>query len=1048
MIGTCRDSVNTLVFQLLGLLIFCTSNGNAQNNIYYFHHLSAEDLTEPQFNFFLHEDLHRQVWIPSLSGLNLYTGQNIVSFLPQPEIADQLANGLILSRFFDGKDGEVLFNTAGTLHTYLPKSGRFHRDTLLADKERWQLLHFDKHKDQLWIFSEPELFIYSLKDSSLSPPVDTGIYDYGYGIQLLESTDRSKKYLLLPKNTGWQVRIYEDGQLKDYTAYPTAPARGYATHSFYAEEDDRLLWVGTDTGLVVIDLADPASGPILYNSFENITLRNIQSIAPGLGDELIVATRKDGLFSFNRKQRCFTGRLMFNDRGQILSFPYLIDQIQTDRDQTLWVTTPGNGVFYTNLKKKKFTSYLQQEQIGPAYQTSIKALSMDRKGLIWYLSQDGVNVVDQNGKKIIPYPKFNEQPFRNQNLNYLFHDREGGTWVCGGRGLFYLSASTNYTWQQINVPKRFNTLHLIYGRQLRNGRLLFSTYRDGLFEAEKVNGKFTLKKRPELPSQNTTSIFESATGDLLLANEWNSISIYHQNGKQLQPDTILTFKNLVYTFLQDANADGILIGTNAGLFRLQASASGYHIVKEPGFPSLSIKGILQDASGQFWISTNKGLFRYRPGEEPHRYTLVDGIQAEEFNYYATCRTPDGQFAFGGVNGFTLFHPDSIRQITTAANPLITQILINDEPPQALFGQRTHARNISFMQEITLPHNQNTLSFRFAALEYSDPSENYFRYKMEKVDADWVKSENRNFARYPNLPPGSYTFMLQASNSDKVWSDKTANLIINIRPAWYQTWWFYLLIILIILAAIYGYYRYRIKRIKEKEAVRRREAEFKQKEAEYRQKAAETKTAILRLQMKPHFIFNSLNSISSYIQNKDIHTANEYLVRFSKLIRKILDLAEEPLIELGDEMELLEQYLLTESMRLEKKFTFSIEHDEALDPDDTLIPTMILQPFIENAIWHGLAKKEGTGHIRIEFHLDGEQILCSVEDDGVGRNTGPDPGRSHGKEHESKALSITQKRLKLLADKTGKKTDLRIIDLKDDQGYPAGTRVEVIFPVSD
>ncbi len=221
-----------------------------------------------------------------------------------------------------------------------------------------------------------------------------------------------------------------------------------------------------------------------------------------------------------------------------------------------------------------------------------------------------------------------------------------------------------------------------------------------------------------------------------------------------------------------------------------------------------------------------------------------------------------------------------------------------------------------------------------------------------------------------------------------------------------------------------------------------EAEFKQKEAEYKQLAAETETAVLRLQMNPHFIFNSMNSIRSYILSKDIDSANAYLGRFARLMRTILNHAAKPRIVVADEIEFLEQYIKTEAMRFEQKFEYKIEVDDAIDPDEVLVPTMILQPFVENAIWHGLSSKQGQGKLYIGFKKSGDSLVCSVEDNGKGRGTAV---KGKDANHESKALKIIERRLQLLENQTGKKSSFDIIDMYNKEGIPKGTRIEIRIP---
>lgn len=198
-------------------------------------------------------------------------------------------------------------------------------------------------------------------------------------------------------------------------------------------------------------------------------------------------------------------------------------------------------------------------------------------------------------------------------------------------------------------------------------------------------------------------------------------------------------------------------------------------------------------------------------------------------------------------------------------------------------------------------------------------------------------------------------------------------------------------------------------------------------------------------MNPHFIFNSMNSISSYILQKDIDTANDYLNRFARLMRMILKFAEKPFLSVSEELELLEQYLNTEAMRFEDKVDYEFVVSEDLDPDEVILPTMILQPFIENAIWHGLADKPGPKKITIGLKLQNNQLVCSVQDNGIGR-AAAGQRKETSPAHESKAIAITRRRLDILDQRNGAATDLQITDLKDETGRPSGTKVTIRLPV--
>lgn len=232
-----------------------------------------------------------------------------------------------------------------------------------------------------------------------------------------------------------------------------------------------------------------------------------------------------------------------------------------------------------------------------------------------------------------------------------------------------------------------------------------------------------------------------------------------------------------------------------------------------------------------------------------------------------------------------------------------------------------------------------------------------------------------------------------------------------------------LVLLIISALGYVFYK------------RRRDTLEKKKIAEFNAKVAETELKALRSQMNPHFIFNSLNSISDFIARKDIKQADDYLVKFSKLTRSILENSEKKWIPLEEDLELMELYIQLEALRLEEKLTYTITIDESIETDNTLIPPFILQPFIENSIWHGIAPKNGLGQIDLSIKKAEDMLVCSVDDNGVGRL------KNHGQTHKNNSfgLKITKNRIDIINHLKNTKGSLKLFDKNE------GVRVEIRLP---
>jgi ligand-binding sensor domain-containing protein/putative methionine-R-sulfoxide reductase with GAF domain len=218
--------------------------------------------------------------------------------------------------------------------------------------------------------------------------------------------------------------------------------------------------------------------------------------------------------------------------------------------------------------------------------------------------------------------------------------------------------------------------------------------------------------------------------------------------------------------------------------------------------------------------------------------------------------------------------------------------------------------------------------------------------------------------------------------------------------------------------------------------------------ENRQKVTESRLQSLRLQMNPHFLFNALNSIQQMILANEEMVATRYLSRFSKLLRTILVHSDKESVTLKEELEILNLYVELESVRFRDSFQYSITCDEEIDKEEVKVPTLLVQPFVENAIWHGLMHKEGNRKLKIDFFEKNNCLRCVIEDNGIGREKSAQAKMNNGQRHVSKGIQVSLERLKNMENDNGQKGSLIIFDLKDDNGQPSGTRVEIDFPIQN
>lgn len=359
--------------------------------------------------------------------------------------------------------------------------------------------------------------------------------------------------------------------------------------------------------------------------------------------------------------------------------------------------------------------------------------------------------------------------------------------------------------------------------------------------------------------------------------------------------------------------------------------------------------------------------------------------------------------------------------------LMTAFLIHGKPVQ--FGATSNQSAV-----IALQPEENTFGIAIALLGFSLSPENALEYRLDGLDQDWHTARQTDTASYKDLHGGTFQFRIRAAGTS---AEKT--LLIKITPYFWQTGWFrFLAFTILVIALILANVLYKNRRLRTKKIALEHARDLEN----FQRKAAESEMRALRAQMNPHFIFNSLNSINAYILRQGGYDASRYLTNFSHLMRQILDNSVHDSVSIERETEFLESYLKVEAVRFENNLNWDIQVDDQIDPFDTEIPSMVLQPFVENAIWHGLSNKPGGGWVHIRISKTSHVLSLVIEDNGIGRDQASQLRQTKTSAHESKGLKITAERLALYDEKYKMQSSLIITDLFDESGHAAGTRVEI------
>jgi hypothetical protein len=328
--------------------------------------------------------------------------------------------------------------------------------------------------------------------------------------------------------------------------------------------------------------------------------------------------------------------------------------------------------------------------------------------------------------------------------------------------------------------------------------------------------------------------------------------------------------------------------------------------------------------------------------------------------------------------------------------------------------------------LVLEPGMNDLSLFFSAVNYDPRNELLFSHRLDNRDQDWsIPAAARN-ANYTELPPGQYRFQVRAVTPlGKTGAISEFQLVI--RPAFWQTAWFRILLAGGIMAVAYGYFRSRLQAVRQEAALQR--------------KMAETEMNLLRSQIKPHFIFNCLSAIDNLIQTRQVDRATAYLAKFARMLRGVIESTRYDAIPIQKDIETMRNYILLEQFMCNDKFEFVIDTDPALAGSDVKVPPMIIQPFLENAIRHGLLNKiDGDRILRIRIELDQDIVRYTITDNGIGRKKSGELNHINKPGYESFGIRITADRIRLL-DRGRQTSGYRIEDLETD-GNASGTRVSV------
>ena len=479
------------------------------------------------------------------------------------------------------------------------------------------------------------------------------------------------------------------------------------------------------------------------------------------------------------------------------------------------------------------------------------------------------------------------------------------------------------------------------------------------------------------------------------------------------------------------------LGTQGGLNILDPATGQAKVYNgNKGLCNNTVCGILPDGDGHYWISTFYGLSRFDPETELFdNFFQEKGLSFNEFNRLSFYRDENDFFYFGSLNGINVFRNEDMQDKSQDPFPLQwKKIVIYKNDGQA----QTKDKGFTNTEQVVLAQQDDFMHLEFFLPNYLDSERNQYAIKLEGQDTVWRLLGTNPVAEINRPKPGKYLMRIKAAPAGGFWMEEELTLSLEVRQAFYQAFWFQLTMPILVILLSYLFARWIINRIRKKEA----------RQTQINKRFAELELQALQSQMNPHFVFNSLGAIQYFIQNNDAEAADNYLAKFAKLMRLFLESSKNRYILLVEEIKLLSLYIELEQMRYEDKFVANIEVDKKINTHSRELPSILLQPFVENAINHGLFHKKTNGILKISFQAGpDDQLICTIVDNGIGRKKAQLIKEKSPRNHKSRGMQILSERLEVLELVEEMRISVTVNDLHPKQPE-TGTIVTITIPNPD
>lgn len=804
--GLSQSTVKCILKDSEGFMWFGTENGLNKFDAYEFSIYEYDNKDENSISngrvTSLAEDNEGNIWVGTfLAGINKFNRETerFERYTKSKKVDGGISENSIGCVYVD-KNGDLWVGTfGGGLNLYLKDSKNFKhfvKDTSKTNSIGSDFIRSiaEDSDGNLWMTNNlGDLMCFDKKKN-----IFTNLkYDSNYSAQ--SNSEPFGKMIIDSKDNIWigtenGIYIYSIKSKTIEHLKKGSPGKSLNSNavSGILEDENNIYWILTDHG--GLNIYDRKSGTfeyIMHEPFNPQSLSNNQlySIYKDDNENYWIGNFNGGVNVFNKKKYKFNVYTSIPGRKNSLSFSSVISLCE-DRNGHIWMGTDGGGLNQFNPAKETFHHYKHDPQNNNSISSDvITSIYEDANGDLWFGTYlEGLNHFDR--KKGVFNHYVNEPNDANSlaynNIWSMTEDADNNFWIgLNGGG--------------ISVYDRHNKQFKHYMHQPGNNTSLGN---DGVL-----------------------SIFVDSKNDVWVGTSMSGVNKYNKeidgfiqySNDPENPKSLVN--NRVSQFYEDSKG-ALWVATSGGLSKYNPEENSFtNIGKNEGLPDNVIKSMVEDDNSNLWIGTNQGLTRYNLNDKSVKtFTLNDGLPSNEFNFDAALKSKTGLLYFGGPKGVASFNPESIVENEKEPLLVFTELLIYNKKVNIGEKGSPLKKHISKTETITLSYKQSVFTIKFAALNYLNPENNQYSYKLVGFDEVWNNIGNERKATYTNLDPGVYYLKVKGSNNDGVWNEEGISISIVITPPFWLTWWFKFLVVVLILLSLYIYYRMKLSSIKQQKNV--------------------------------------------------------------------------------------------------------------------------------------------------------------------------------------------------------------------------------------